>query len=208
MATVREISALYDNVTLQKEVPSTYAEAEAVIGEAGGLLSGWLADTIARNFLPRVYNVISKEIESKFPAAVVKTEGEGEKKKDIYESSIKHVGRYWESLDDDGKKELTARFQSVATELPIWAAGDRSGTGKVPEWATEAANQVLASGNDAAEDVLSQIEADMPAGTKFPRESDGTVTPDVLARAMAALARYEQEKAKQSVTARFKPSAA
>lgn len=190
----REIAALYDNVTLIVPVPTTYAEAEDIIGEAGGLLSGWLADTIARNYLPRVYNAASKEIETSFPCLVVKTEGEGDKKKDVYETSIKHCGRYWETLDDDGKKAFAARVQEIALTLPIWAKGDRSQSGAIPDWASEAANAQLANGN--AEAVAEKIEATQP-GAKVLRDADGQVTVDGLARAIAGFAKWKAEQAKK-----------
>lgn len=209
MATNREISALYDNVTLRKDVPSTYAEAEAVIGEAGGLLQGWLGDTIARNFLPRLYSAASKELEANgFKAVIVKTEPpakEGEKGKDIYETSIKHCGRYWEQASEEERKAFAERLQTLASDLPIWAAGDRSGTGKIPEWATETANSLLAAGD--VSHVVEEIEASVP-GYKVSKESDGTVTGEALARGLAALAKYEAEQAQKKAKARFAPPVA
>lgn len=198
----REIDALYGNITITKDVPSTYEEAESLIGEAGGLLKGWLADTIARNYLPRVYDAVSAEIEPNFPVAVV---GQEEKKDgtktDVKETAIKHVGRYFESLpDDEAKKAFAASFNSTAVSLPLYAKGERGGGGgRVAEWAIEAANQKFAASQQNA--TADAIETKTSGAVKVARDADGNPTVDSLARGIAALAKWIEQQSKKDAMA-------
>jgi len=199
-----ESDILYSKVTIQiPNVPSTYEEADKLMGETGGALAGWQADCLARNFLPRLYAAVAKLLNSKgFEHAVVKTVTETKKDADgtetsvdksIYESDIKFIGRVFTSSPDTSDDPdaitmawITRALNDKAKELPFYAEGDRSGSGKIGASYLEAANSIASGGDAAVDKAVSKIEANVP-GYVVERDGNGRPTVEGIARGIVAL---------------------
>lgn len=197
MPKLLDISTLYSTVDVQVEVPSTYEEADKLLGETGGALDGFIADCSARNFLPRLYKAVAAELEKTgFPAAKVgskkttKKDAEGketESETDVYETDIKHVGRVYTEGDEELKKTITALLQTTAKTIPFYAAGDRSGSGKISEQNMTAASDLIEAGNAAQ--AIEVIETNTP-NYKVQVDEAGVPTAEALARGIAAMNKH------------------
>lgn len=210
MPKLLDISVLYNTADVQVSVPSTYEEADTLLGETGGALDGFIADCSARNFLPRLYKAVAAKLEATgFPAKVVAnkvtktkdTEGkDSEKTVDVYETDIKHVGRIYTDGDEDQKKEIVELLQTTAKTIPFYAAGDRSGTGKVAQKYIDRANELIEGG--MAAEAITMIESETP-NYKVGVDGDGVPTAEGLARGIAAMDKHLQAQAARTTLSKL-----
>lgn len=200
-----EISVLYSNFDVNVNVPSTYEEGDALVGETGGVLDGFISDCSARNFLPRLYAAVSKELVTAGHSK--KVTGKSEPKKDgttsdILESNIVHIGRIHTEGDDALKTLIGERLQAVASSIPFYSAAERAagGGGKISQGAQDAANEFFSQGDDVVESKVQLIEGMVPA-YKVARDAQNAVTPESLARGIQALQTHALRQAKAATAA-------
>lgn len=185
----REIDVLYGNFTVEASVPSTYEEGDALVGEVGGVLDGFIADCAARNFLPRLYKNVSAQLVTK---GHKKTKTGETKKKDgtvvdVLESDISHIGRVHDEGDETVKESIGMLLISTASSIPFYKAGERTGGGgKVSQSALDASNNAFAEGEEKVEQIASVIEEQVPS-FKVARDAENNITPEALARGIQAL---------------------
>jgi hypothetical protein len=158
-----------------------------------------------------VYKAASKAIaEAGFARAVVSTRKlKDGTVRDVLESENDHLRAFLSGRPDaegvlvpapEGSREKLAElFGQIAPAQPLFVKGERSGFGgKVSQAALDAANTLIAKGNDAINGAVSLIEERVP-GYKVGLDSEGQVTPESLARAIQALNKHiAAEAAKQS----------
>lgn len=199
----QEISVLYGKFDILKEVPATYAEIDALVGEADAGLGGWLADTSARNFLPRLYEAVAVKLtEMGHPHKQIgtrKAAKEGGADSPIYETDIVHVDRVHTDGDDALKATIGTLINDANASLPFWSkrAGGGGGAGRISTDALEGANSFFAKGPDTVEKVAAHIEGFVPGYTVL-RDSSGSPTPESLARAIMAMNRKIEDDAKKA----------
>lgn len=198
----QEISVLYGKFDILKEVPATYAEIDSLVGEPDAGLGGWLADTSARNFLPRLYEAVAVKLtEMGYPhkqIGVRKATKEGGADSPIYETDIVHVDRVHTEGDDELKAKIGTLINDVNASLPFWSkrAGGGGGTGRITNDALEGANTSFSKGPDFVEKVVAKIENQVPGYTVI-RDASGSPTPESLARALMAWDKVLVENAKK-----------
>lgn len=194
-----EVSVLYDTTDVLVNVPSTYEEGDALVGEVGGVLDGFIADCTARNFLPRLYKTVAKQMQDaghkKAVTGKTTPSKEGGTVNDIYETDIKFLGRIVEE-DETLKPDVIAKLNSTASSIPFWEKGERTGGGKISTVSQELANKVFSAGPDKVEAAATAIESRVP-GLVVGRDSNGAVTPEGLARAIHAMNKHVEAEAKR-----------
>ena len=194
MAKLKETDILYGNITVEHEVPSDYSEDD--LRKFGltmvDVLDGFIADCVARNFLPRLYRGISRTLARNGQPKKVISE---EDKKVIYESDIVHFGRVW-SNEKGSKEYLIELAQKTASSTPFFSTVERGGGGKISQRALDAANKWLADGVE--KDKADMIEA-MLAGYKVPRDAEGNLTPEGLARGIQAFTKFIENTSLQKL---------
>lgn len=168
-----------------------------------------------RNKYPRVYRKVSDIVAAKdginFPkpqkldklgAPVTKTvkgkDGQPDTESPVLADATAHLRAYL-ATGEAAKAKLAELFTNIATAEPLFVKGERSGGGgKIAQWAVDEANKRIALGDEVVEKVAAVIEENVP-GYKVGRDADGNVTPDSLARAIAAFKKHEDAKAKAAV---------
>ena len=188
-----EISYLDSEFDVNEQVPTTLQELVEVLGSEEAVIAAAVADTRYRNKYPRVYGKVAKEVEANFPRNVVKeeTKADGTVKK-VMESDNNLLRRFL-SGGDENRARLQELFTQYGQSEPLYVKGERTGGGgKVSAAAMEAANSVLAKGNE--EQVVSHIENTVP-GYKVSRTAEGVITPESLARGISTLQKHLMKNA-------------
>lgn len=199
-----EIDYLDGEFQVQESEPSTVQECIDTIGEAG-VVDETTSNLRYRNKYPRVYSLVSKEVEKTFPRAVkeTKTNKDGTTK-DIKQSEMDHLRAYIAKENDPSgtnRSAVAALFTSIAPEQPLYVKGERAGgTGKVSQAALDSANGFIAAGTDKVDKVVEFIESKV-AGYKVGKDAEGNVTPESLARGIMALNKQLQREAEQAAKA-------
>ena len=194
MSKIRETDILYGNITVTHNVPAQCVEDDLrTFGlSLGDVLDGFIADCVARNFLPRLYRGISKTLVSEGHPKKVISEMD---KKVIYESDIVHIGRIW-SNGKGLQKQITALAQEQASTIPFFSSLDRGGSGRISQRALDAANKWFA---DGVETTKAEMIEGMIAGYKVQRDPDGNLTPEGLARGIQAFTRFIEKTSLQKL---------
>lgn len=202
------VSAFFDKAEVTFAVPSSVEDFDNAIGETGAALEEATDNVIYRHTLPRLYREVSKKLtESRsFPKAqatnkdgtpaIRTTKSKGDVP--IMEADTAHLSRFYETGTDEQKAELVGLLQSEASALSFYdksAPSAARGPAKVSKGSLDAANGYVAAGPEKVEKVVGFIETAVP-GYKVLRDEDGSVSAESLGRAIDALGKHEQQKAK------------
>lgn len=177
--------------------PSLISEVSALIGE-DGVVTQAVNNLYYRNKYPRVYDAVSKAV---VEAGFKKAEKSRETKKDgtekiNYVSDMEHLRAYL-ATGDEARQSLQALFEKHGAEQPLYVKGERiGGGGKISQSALDAANNYLAMGDDVVERVVTGIETEIGGTFKIGRDSEGSVTPESLARGIQTLNKVMEARAK------------
>lgn len=209
-----DFTAFFGKADVIFSVPSTIEDFDNAIGDAGAALEEATDNIIYRHTAPRLYgkvsNALTKEPHS-FPKAqatdkegkpavrVTKAKPEGVP---VMESDMAHLTRFYEQGDDTAKAALIDLLQKTALDLPFYdrTVAPARGPAKVSKGSLEAANGFVAKGGDTVEAVVSKIENYIP-NYKVQRDEDGSVSAESLGRAIDALGKFQQQKAKAEAAA-------
>jgi hypothetical protein len=211
-----DFTAFFGKAEVQFQAPSTIEEFDNQAGETGAALDEAISNVVYRHTAPRLYKAASAAIAAepyKFPKAqatgkdgspsvrVTKEKPEGVP---VMESDTAHLSRFYEQGTDEQKAQLVSLLQSTALSLPFIdqsePAARAGGATKVSKGALDAANGYVAAGPEKVEAVVSYIEGQVP-GYKARRDEDGSVSAENLGRAIDALGKHEQAKAKAAAQA-------
>lgn len=196
-----EIDYLDGEFTVQESEPSTIAELTELIGETA-VVDETTSNLRYRNKYPRVYKLVSKEVSAlgfARPVKETKTLKDGTIK-EIHVSEMDHI-RAFLKADEAHRSILQELFTKTAQAEVLYVKGERTGNGgKVSQAATDAANGLIAKGDDAVEAAVSKIEESVP-GYKVGRDGDNAVTPESLARGIMALQKKLTQDALKASTA-------
>lgn len=208
-------SAFFGQADVTFTVPSSVEDFDNTIGESGAALDEANDNIIYRHTAPRLYGKVSDALANtagsfKFPKeqaknkdgtpAVRTTKAKGDVP--IMEADMAHLSRYYETGDDTAKAALLVLLQSTASSLPFYdkTTAPARGPAKVSKGSLDAANGFVAKGADSVEAVITKIEGYVP-GYKVSRDEDGSVTAESLGRAIDALGKFQQQKAKAEAAA-------
>lgn len=196
-----EIDYVDSEIQVQEEEPSTIAELVSLIGEEA-VIENVNANLRYRNKYPRVYKKVSAALVAagKPRAQKVKDGVPVEKKaKDgtvtpVLVDPIEHL-RQVIGEGEESKLLVASTLAPIAQAEPMFVKGERTGGGgKVSQNAMDVANLKFAAGDEAVDDAVSKIEANV-TGYKVGRDADGAVTPESLARGVQALQKHLAAKA-------------
>lgn len=207
-----DIDYLDGEFTVQEDVPTTIEELKPLLGTEDAIVDEVAANLRYRNKYPRVYKAVSARVVSDhgFPRAVKETKKNADGTvKNVLESENDHLraflkgraneeGVIVDAAPEANRATLQSLFTEIATAAPLYLEGEgrRGGGGKVSAGALEMANKFFAAGTEAVERACGKIEADVP-GYKIARDSDGSATPESLARGIQALQKAAEAKAKR-----------
>lgn len=205
MSNTVDIDYLDGEFTVQEQEPATLAELVSILGTESAVIEDATSNLRYRNKYPRVYKAVSKAIaEVGFARAVVDTKTlKGGEVRNVLESENDHLRAFLKGRPEkdetsgedviktpappENRATLQELFAKIANEQPLFVQGERTGGGgKVSAAALEAANKFFAMGAEKVETTAAKIEELVP-GYKVGRDAEGGVTPESLARGIAAL---------------------
>lgn len=188
-----EVEYLDGEFKVPEQEPATIQEVIEIIGE-DAVRDEAVSNLRYRNKYPRVYRKVSAAIEKEFPrpqaekdgAAVTKTYKDGTVKP-VLVSEMDHLRKFLES-GPEARERLEGLFSEIAPSEPLYVKGERTGGGgKIAQSALDAANGLLAKGDEAVEKAISVIEEQIGGGYKVGRNGENEVSPESLARGIQAL---------------------
>lgn len=208
-----DFTAFFGKADVIFSVPSTIEDFDNAIGDAGAALEEATDNIIYRHTAPRLYGKVSDALTKEpfsFPKAqatnkdgtpaVRNTKAKGDVA--VMESDMAHLSRFYETGDDTAKAALVDLLQKTALELPFYdrTVAPARGPAKVSKGSLEAANGFIAKGPETVESVVLKIENYIP-NYKVSRDEDGSVSAENLGRAIDALGKFQQQKAKAEAAA-------
>lgn len=196
MSNPTEYEVLDGEFTVMLNDPTEVSELVEMIG-AEAVVENTVANLHTRNRLPRLYKKVSEEVSKEFPRAVKseKTNKDGTKSQ-ILVSYNDHLRAYSQS-SDEAKQKVGELFSSIAPKEALHVKGERTGGGgRIGQAALDAANAIIADGEEKVAAVVEYIESETP-GYKVGRDGGDAVTPESLARGIQAMHKYAEAKAKR-----------
>ena len=191
-----EVEYLDGQISVMDQEPSTVAELIVILGSEEAVVDEVVANLRYRNRHPRIYKKVSAEIASEVPKREKSRKTVDGKEKVIYVSDIDHLREAFKVSPDTVTELVTKLGQSE----PLYVKGERSGTGRISQAALDAANGMIAEGEERVEGVIKFIEETVP-GYKVSRDSDGSVSNETLARAIQTLNKHLERTARQQTQA-------
>lgn len=195
MPQTQEIDYLDGEFSVQETEPSTIPECIELIGEAA-VVDETTSNLRYRNKYPRVYKLVSKEVEGLgFARDVKETKVNKDKtERKVFISEMDHL-RAFLKADESHRAILAELFNKIAPAQPLYVKGERTGGGgKISQAAMDAANAFFAS--DEQNEKAELIESMVP-GYKLARDAEGNLTPESLARGIQALNKNLMKAAQQ-----------
>lgn len=189
-----EVNYLDDLITVTENEENKFEELKAILGSEEDVCEEVTSNLRYRNRHPRIYKKACAEIVSLFPKPIKKKVGD----KVIYVSDIDHLREAWKAGHSE---KITDVITKLGQSEPLYVKGERSGTGRISQAALDAANGMIAEGEERVEGVIKFIEETVP-GYKVSRDpSDESVSVENLARAVQRLNKHLEAESKKKTQA-------